>query len=369
MHDRTRRCWGVTKDIRLCRRSTAHGLFCTQHRRQPLYFAIVALTAIIFSYVAGLIPNPFRSKNSAYDQGTHGLRVVATTFTHDGAFDTKLLNTSDMACFITRIDVTCLEVHGAWIKMPVQPSAKYVIPVEGIKTGETRSLAVSFTVPPKSPERILLYVNSSRMYTLRVALRYNADQVASFTNRTWDLHAFSSGSKEPRGSMHPVPSQYVLWDGQKESPYAETGRIHDCVYLYDGRLSCQDVRREFLRLGFVHTMFFGCGSGEVAFTSTNGGLFTQSLDAVLKQDPQVTIRDAVCLVNQSMHSQGFDQNCEVVARRDVLDLPLLTSTVKDAPHVLCMYDICRTPIPESGAKTGKWHRIKPRDFGPVLYKN
>lgn len=297
------------------------------------------------------------------------LKVVDSVFTHDGAFDIKLLNTCNTACFVTRIDVTCLREHNAWVKMPVHPSAKYVIPVDGIKTGETRSLDVSFSVPPKSPERFLLYVNSGQMHTLCVALCYNTDQVVCFTNNTWDMHALPSRSEQLTSEEVDASAKYVLWDGHDEVPYVETNRIHDCIYLSDGMVSCQELRREYLRLGFVCTMFFGCGSGQVAVTSTNGSVFTQAFFAVLKSNPQVTIRDAVCRVNQSMHAQGIDQKCEVITRRDVLDLPYASSSVKDKIHVCCIYDMCRTPIPETERKNFKWHRINAGSLGPLSHKN
>lgn len=300
------------------------------------------------------------------DSSTAKLSLIGHTFTHDGAFDIKLLNRCDTACFITRIDVTCLQEHSAWVKKLVRPSARYILPIDGIKIGETRSLAVSFNVPPKSPERILLYVNSSRIYTLYVTMYYNSDEVVGFTNRTWNVHALSSGDEQPKDNVIHASSTYILWDGHRESPYAETNRVHDCVYFYDGMVSCQDVRNEFLRMGYIHTMFFGCGSGEVAMTSTSGGLFTQSLDNVLKKDPHVTIRNAVCMVNQAMHAQGVDQNCEVVTRRDVLDQALMDSTVADAPHVIFIYDFCRTPISAEDRKNVRWHRIKPGEFGPLV---
>lgn len=49
-------CWGITNKIKFCRKSTNGKLFCDQHRRQPIYFIIIAVTGILFSYISGLIP-------------------------------------------------------------------------------------------------------------------------------------------------------------------------------------------------------------------------------------------------------------------------------------------------------------------------
>ena len=54
------RCWGITKELRFCRREAGEKLFCRRHKAQPKYFLAVALTAILFSYIAGLIPVPLK---------------------------------------------------------------------------------------------------------------------------------------------------------------------------------------------------------------------------------------------------------------------------------------------------------------------
>jgi hypothetical protein len=49
-------CWGITKRVEFCEKPTGGKIFCSHHRSQPIYFIIIAVTGILFSYVSGLIP-------------------------------------------------------------------------------------------------------------------------------------------------------------------------------------------------------------------------------------------------------------------------------------------------------------------------
>ena len=160
------------------------------------------------------------------------------------------------------------------------------------------------------------------------------------------------------------PTEYVVWNGTKEEIYLDTPKVHDCICLYDGMLSVQELRRELHREGFVVTILFACSPGQKSIGFPTGGVFSQSLQRLLIHDPDITIRDAVRLLNVSLHSQGFEQTCEAVCRRDVLDLPFMKASIPGAKHAICTFDMCRTPIPESMRKATKWHRLKPGEFAP-----
>jgi len=57
------KCWGITKKLGFCGINAGEKRFCQKHAAQPRYFLIVGLTGILFSYIAGLIPNPWENKD------------------------------------------------------------------------------------------------------------------------------------------------------------------------------------------------------------------------------------------------------------------------------------------------------------------
>jgi hypothetical protein len=139
-------------------------------------------------------------------------------------------------------------------------------------------------------------------------------------------------------------SPYIVWNGKNEAPYFETPGYLDMICLYDGMMSIQEIRQGLLKEGCVITTIFACCAGGTVVELASNGLFTQSYTILLKQKPDVTIRDAVRLINESIHKQGFEQTCEVVCRRDVLDLPITQPFIEGAKHALCIYDMCRSKI-------------------------
>ena len=53
-----RSCFGITKKIKFCKKPTGGKLLCAQHQPQPIYFIIIALTGVLFSYISGILPKP-----------------------------------------------------------------------------------------------------------------------------------------------------------------------------------------------------------------------------------------------------------------------------------------------------------------------
>jgi hypothetical protein len=141
-------------------------------------------------------------------------------------------------------------------------------------------------------------------------------------------------------------SPYIVWNGKNEMPYCETPGYQDMLCLYDGMMSIQEIRQVLLKEGCVITTIFACCAGGTVIELPSNGLFTQSYTTLLKQKPDVTIRDAVRLINESIHKQGFEQGfeqtCEAICRRDVLDLPIMQPYIEGAKHALCLYDMCRS---------------------------
>lgn len=59
------RCWGITKKLNRCRGDGGSRWFCHIHEAQPRYFLVIAVSSIIFSYIAGILPLPWRSAEIA----------------------------------------------------------------------------------------------------------------------------------------------------------------------------------------------------------------------------------------------------------------------------------------------------------------
>jgi len=57
------RCWGITKSFRRCGINAGEKWLCHKHATQPRYFMGVAITTIVLSYIAMLLPNPFKVKH------------------------------------------------------------------------------------------------------------------------------------------------------------------------------------------------------------------------------------------------------------------------------------------------------------------
>ena len=113
------------------------------------------------------------------------LEITDVGFTHESEFDVKLRNLGDDACVITRIGVSMIRDHHTGVLPILNPTARYKIPIDGTKKGETRSLDVSPVVDAHKADRILIALDTTMVYTLKVTFHYNGDQTVSFKKRTW----------------------------------------------------------------------------------------------------------------------------------------------------------------------------------------
>jgi len=57
------KCWGITMKLRFCGINAGEKRLCHKHAAQPKYLMMIAITGILFSYIAGLIPKPWENKN------------------------------------------------------------------------------------------------------------------------------------------------------------------------------------------------------------------------------------------------------------------------------------------------------------------
>jgi len=62
----------------------------------------------------------------------------------------------------------------------------------------------------------------------------------------------------------------------------------------------------------------------------------------LRRDPDVTFRDAICLVNIDMHQEGLEQRAEVICRTDILDMPMMDVSLPNEVPLTMIMDMCRT---------------------------
>jgi hypothetical protein len=140
--------------------------------------------------------------------------------------------------------------------------------------------------------------------------------------------------------------KYVVWDGVDERPYIEDNG-HDCFVTVDMEfVSVQKRRQEMLATGrIVPTVVFSCKGGQPAYEAEINGkwgsVFTHYWNIVLRNDPEVTFRDAIRRTNIAIQSDGFEQQGEVICRIDVLDMPVDIS-LPDKAHFLIYSDMCRT---------------------------
>jgi hypothetical protein len=131
-----------------------------------------------------------KSVSTINDQESHRtngtLEVTKVRFTDDGEFDVLVRNIGDVELIIHTISITKLEHPGIVVAPLLAPTAKYHVPVDDIKLGHTKSLSVSHAVPARTADRLLIALDTTYVYLLKVTLHYNQDQKASFTMRTWE---------------------------------------------------------------------------------------------------------------------------------------------------------------------------------------
>jgi hypothetical protein len=103
------------------------------------------------------------------------LEIVSLRRTPDFELDVTLRNIGSDPAVIHQIDVTLVEDQG-YYKPDIRPSAKYDMPIEDLREGETRSLPVSHYVEPHGVDRFKIALHTTRCLLLRLTLHYNKGQ-------------------------------------------------------------------------------------------------------------------------------------------------------------------------------------------------
>jgi hypothetical protein len=74
-----RTCWGITREVKCCSNPTGDKFLCVRHRRQPIYFIVVAVTGVLFSYCSGLLPKPSLPWEKEMSQEPPAPKTIAAT--------------------------------------------------------------------------------------------------------------------------------------------------------------------------------------------------------------------------------------------------------------------------------------------------
>jgi serine/threonine protein kinase len=109
-----------------------------------------------------------------------------------GKVDVTLRNLGEQSIVITAITITNLEDDGCRMQSGrIRTSAKYHIPIDDLKVGESRSIPVSHSVDPHGVDKILIDLTTNREWgTIRLKLEYNRNQHAQI-----DLRIGKAGSR------------------------------------------------------------------------------------------------------------------------------------------------------------------------------
>jgi len=137
------------------------------------------------AYKIGTTIGRYLAEANAARLSADTLEITHYRFTTNGEFDVTLRNVGDTDLVIHSISVFKLEAPRRAVKPELKPTAEYHIPVDDIPIGGNRRLAVSHVVAAHSADRILIDLESWRIYKLRVVFEYNRDREASFEAQTW----------------------------------------------------------------------------------------------------------------------------------------------------------------------------------------
>ena len=113
------------------------------------------------------------------------LDITGIVFTRNSEFDISLRNTGDDVCIINIISIEIIEDHMMGMRPMLHPSAKYQIPIRGMKVAEIKHRKIHHFINPRSADRILIGLNCTLVYTVKVTLHYNKTETVSFTKRMW----------------------------------------------------------------------------------------------------------------------------------------------------------------------------------------
>jgi hypothetical protein len=113
------------------------------------------------------------------------LEITHVGFTKESEFDITVRNLGKNAIVINQIAITMLKNHHNEVWPVLSPTARYVIPVDDLEEGETRTQEIAHVVDGNKADRFFVALETTKIYTLKVTLRYNRDKEISFRKRTW----------------------------------------------------------------------------------------------------------------------------------------------------------------------------------------
>lgn len=96
------------------------------------------------------------------------LQLLAVDFTEAGEIDVAITNSGTAAALLTKIELEILKDHQISARPALTPTARYRIPMTGLRSGQRRSLVVRHTVLPATTERILIAPETARVLDVRI---------------------------------------------------------------------------------------------------------------------------------------------------------------------------------------------------------
>lgn len=109
-------CLGITKELRFCRKPKTGRFYCHVHKRQPLHFLVAASLAIVFGYVAALIPLPWKTPRQ---QPPIVSPALVRLHTNDSAVHTlvEVRNPNDFPVYSVYLQLLSKDVSSESIKV------------------------------------------------------------------------------------------------------------------------------------------------------------------------------------------------------------------------------------------------------------
>jgi len=239
-----RTCIGITKELKFCRKSKSGRFFCHKHRRQPIHFSVAAFLAILFSYIAALIPVPWKATEIAPNKNVDFSVAFTTSFgfpwvgdpacwwlEHNGgiypAHCTAYIRFQNLrpTSFMLHSYWVETEVDGAWTPVPL-------LPIQQPAT-------VYFVNPPtNSPQQALKVTIAQHVFDPYIRAHNFAPGEAVYAWVFWGMPLKGIGNK----------LRFHAFDGAKESVQPITfisndPRIHAPEFRAEDAVDISKFRR------------------------------------------------------------------------------------------------------------------------------
>jgi hypothetical protein len=111
---------------------------------------------------------------------TDTLEIVDVRWIREAQLDVNVMNYGIAQALIHHISITKVDDKHICALPILRPTAKYKLPVDNIKVGDTATIPVSQVVGARSADRFLIATNTTCSYTLKLTLEYNKSQSVSY---------------------------------------------------------------------------------------------------------------------------------------------------------------------------------------------